>query len=171
MNDLQTPRFPAVGFALLMLLSPAAAHAQMMPGCRLVQGSLQCVPGLTADPQKQIQILDQEITSAEQQEGSIEQTIQGLEGIQLRGEAYEGAVLTAFLQGAMLNELAPLNYHWYQRSPGADSWVLIESASGSTFMPGNGNVGQSLMVVVTVREGDGVKRISSMPVGPIQQAK
>ncbi|SBO41798.1 conserved protein of unknown function [Cyanobium sp. NIES-981] len=79
--------------------------------------------------------------------------------------------MTAFLQGAMVSELAPLNYHWYQRAAGADSWVLIEAASGPTYKPGAGNIGQSLMVVVTVSEPDGVKRISSTPVGPIQPAK
>jgi hypothetical protein len=160
-----------VGFALLMVLSPAAAHSQMMAGCRLVQGSLQCVPGLTADPQQQIEILDQQISNTEQQEGAIEQTIQGLEAIELRGAADEGALLTASLRGALSNAVAPANYHWYQGSPGAGRWVLIESASGPTFIPGAGNVGQLLMVVLTVSEPDGVKRISSSPVGPIQPAK
>jgi hypothetical protein len=40
-------------------LSPAATQAQgMLPGCRLENGSLQCVPGLTADPEKQINVLN-----------------------------------------------------------------------------------------------------------------
>ena len=171
MNSRRLPQLPAVGFALLVVLSPAAAHSQMMAGCRLVQGTLQCVPGLTADPQQQIQILDQQISNAEQQEGSIEQTIQGLEAIELRGKADEGALLTASLRGTLLKTVAPANYHWYQRSPGADRWVLIESASGPTFIPGAGNIGQSLMVVLTVSEADGVKRISSPPVGPVRPAK
>ncbi|MEO1002639.1 MAG: hypothetical protein AAFX65_05945 [Cyanobacteria bacterium J06638_7] len=164
-------RVPAGGFALLIALSPAVAHAQMLTGCRLVQGSLQCVPGLTADPQTQIQILDQEISTAEQQEGAIEQTIEGIEGIELLGDAFAGAVLTASLQGTVLAAQDELNYHWYQRAEGSDSWVLIETASGSTFTPGPGTVGQWLIVVLTVSEANGVKRLSSPPVGPIQAAR
>ena len=60
-------------------LFPAATQAQgMLPGCRLEDGSLQCVPGLTADPEKQINVLNQEISSDVQMEGQITQTIQGL---------------------------------------------------------------------------------------------
>ena len=56
-------------------LLPAATQAQgMLPGCRLEGGSLQCVPGLTADPQQQINVLNKEISTDVQAEGRIKQT-------------------------------------------------------------------------------------------------
>jgi len=40
---------------LVLLLFPVIASAQgMLPGCQLVNGSLQCVPGLSTDPEQQI---------------------------------------------------------------------------------------------------------------------
>ncbi len=158
----------ALAVAALMLQAPATLNAQMLTGCRLVEGTLQCVPGLTTDPQRQIQILKQQISDTQQLAGSIEQTIEGLEGLQLRGEARAGSLLTASVEGALANPLVPSIYHWYQRAPGEARWVLIESATGSTFTPGEETIGQSIMVVLVVVEPDGVKRASSPPVGPVQ---
>ena len=63
----------------LVAAAPFGASAQgMLPGCRLENGSLQCVPGLTASPEQQIQVLDGQIDQGLQQEGHLEQTIEGL---------------------------------------------------------------------------------------------
>ena len=54
-------------WALLLgtgLLGPATAGwSQDMVGCQLVGASLQCIPGVTADPQQQIKIMRQEISN------------------------------------------------------------------------------------------------------------
>merc|ERR1719263_1083803 len=77
-------------------LFPVSTQAQgMLPGCRLENGSLQCVPGLTADPEQQINVLDKEISTDLQREGHITQTIQGLKQFILTGEATEGQLLRA----------------------------------------------------------------------------
>jgi len=50
----------------------------MVQGCQLVNGSLQCVPGITADPQQQIRDLRQEIGADQALEVAVEQQISGL---------------------------------------------------------------------------------------------
>ena len=86
----------AASVLLLSWISLLPATAQgMLPGCRLENGSLQCVPGLTADPEKQINVLNKEISTDVQMEGRITQTIQGLKNFVLVGEArrQRGALL------------------------------------------------------------------------------
>jgi hypothetical protein len=76
----------SVGLLAWISLLAAATQAQgMLPGCRLEGGSLQCVPGLTADPQLQINVLKKEISTDVQAEGRIKQTIQGLRQFVLIG--------------------------------------------------------------------------------------
>ena len=149
-------------------LFPAAAQAQgMLPGCRLENGSLQCVPGLTADPEKQINVLNQEISSDVQMEGRITQTIQGLKKFVLIGEAKEGQLLKAEfdLQGDQINSV---HIHWYQRQ-GNGHWKLMSDRSEETYRISEANRGGEVMAVIVVATSDGeVQRVSSNVIGPIQ---
>ena len=69
-----------------------------MVGCQLVGASLQCVPGVTADPQQQIEIMRQEISNDIQLEGAVQQQINGLEQLVLNGKAAVGQLLVATAQ-------------------------------------------------------------------------
>ena len=102
----------------------------MLPGCRLENGSLQCVPGLTATPQQQIQVLDGEITRDQQAEGRIVQTIAGLKRFAVVGEARQKALLSAEL-AVDDSTIETLTIHWYRRSTNGH-WQLIDSAGERT---------------------------------------
>ena len=163
-----TPMFRATSLCLtLMAAVPFGASAQgMLPGCRLENGSLQCVPGLTASPEQQIQVLDGQIDQGLEQEGHLQQAIQGLQRFVLVGEAREGALLKAELQlqGADVDEL---DVHWYRRS-GQGNWTLVESGSGHSYQVGPQDRQDRLMAVLVVRGRDGkIQRISSNMIGPI----
>ena len=161
--------FRAMSICLtLVAAAPFGASAQgMLPGCRLENGSLQCVPGLTASPEQQIQVLDGQIDQGLQQEGHLEQTIEGLKRFALVGEAREGALLKAklMLQGAGVDEL---EVHWYRRGE-QGNWILIESASGNTYQISAEDRQSTIMSVLVVRDSNGkIKRISSNVIGPIR---
>jgi hypothetical protein len=64
--------------------------------------------------------------------------------------------------------LPSANYHWYRLKPGQRSWVLIESANGTTYVPAPIDIGQNLMVVAVVNQNGQVKRVASTPVGPVR---
>jgi outer membrane biogenesis lipoprotein LolB len=149
-------------------LFPAATRAQgMLPGCRLEDGSLQCVPGLTADPEKQINVLNQEISSDVQMEGQITQTIQGLKKFVLTGEAREGQILQAKfdLQADQINSV---QIHWYQRQ-GDEHWKLVSDLSEETYRISQADQGKQVLAVMVVETSNGdVKRVSSNVIGPIQ---
>ena len=149
-------------------LLPAATQAQgMLPGCRLEGGSLQCVPGLTADPEQQINVLNQEISTDVQREGRITQTIQGLKTFVLIGEAKEGELLKAKfdLQGEQINSV---EIHWYQRQ-GDGHWKLVSNRSEENYRISQADRGGSVMAVMVVATSDGnVKRVSSNVIGPIR---
>lgn len=66
-------------------------------GCRLVEATLQCLPGVDDSPQQQIQILKGEIGADLQQEAMVEQRIDGLRQVVLAGEAMEGNPVRAQL--------------------------------------------------------------------------
>ena len=152
----------------LMAAVPLGASAQgMLPGCRLENGSLQCVPGLTASPEQQIQVLDGQIDRGLQREGRLEQTIEGLKRFVLAGQARKGALLKAqlTLQGAAVDEL---DVHWYRRSA-QGNWKLVESGSGHSYRVGPEDQQDKLMAVLVVRSRDGkIQRISSNVIGPIR---
>jgi hypothetical protein len=149
-------------------LLPAATQAQgMLPGCRLEDGSLQCVPGLTADPEKQINVLNQEISSDVQMEGQITQTIKGLKKFVLTGEAREGQILQAKfdLQADQINSV---QIHWYQRQ-GDEHWKLVSDLSEETYRISQADQGKQVLAVMVVETSNGdVKRVSSNVIGPIQ---
>ncbi|QNI59286.1 putative conserved secreted protein [Synechococcus sp. BIOS-U3-1] len=153
----------------LMAAVPLGVSAQgMLPGCRLDNGSLQCVPGLTASPEKQIQVLDGQIQQGLQQEGHLQQAITGLQRFALVGEAREGALLKAVLklEGADIDEL---DVHWYRRS-GQGNWTLVESGKGHNHRVGPEDRDDRLMAVLVVRGSNGnIQRISSNVIGPIHQ--
>jgi lipoprotein-anchoring transpeptidase ErfK/SrfK len=145
-----------------------SAMAQDLVGCQLVDGTLQCIPGVTESPQQQIQQLDQQISTTIQQEAAVQQRIDGLQKLVLSGNAAVGQLLTAAAQINAQAALPQANYHWYRLKPGTRSWVLIEGANGTTYVPGTLDVGQNLMVVVVVNQNGQVKRVASTPVGPVQ---
>ena len=147
---------------------PGPAQAQDLVGCQLVDGTLQCIPGVTESPQQQIQQLQQQISTDVQQEGVVQQRIDGLQKLVLSGNAAVGQLLTAAAQVNAQAALPQANYHWYRIQPGTRTWVLIEGANGTTYVPGPLDVGQNLMVVVVVNQNGQVKRVASTPVGPVQ---
>ena len=69
----------------------------------------------------------------------------------------------------IIHSLPQANYHWYRRQPNQNSWVLIESATGTTYVPASIDVGQQVMVVAVVKQNGAVKRLASAPVGPMIQ--
>lgn len=158
----------AASVLLLSWISLLPATAQgMLPGCRLENGSLQCVPGLTAKPEKQINVLNKEISTDVQVEGRITQTIQGLKNFVLVGEAREGKLLKAKfdLQG---DEINSVHIHWYQRQEDGH-WKLVSDRSEETYRISQTDRGGKVMAVMVVATSDGsVKRVNSNVIGPIQ---
>lgn len=163
----------AVGAALGAIGSGSAPlKAQtMLSGCQLVQGTLQCVPGVTADPKQQIDDLREQIATDQQLENAVEQRIEGLQQLVLVGELTQGALLMANLGAGLsqdpLIQLPPAAFHWYRLPAGSDTWVLIEGASGPNYRLQSADVGSELMVVIAVATPAGSNRQASQPVGPI----
>jgi len=157
---------PAAAGAAALLA--AAAGAQDLVGCQLVGATLQCVPGVTESPQLQIQQLQQQISTDIQLEGAVQQQINGLQQLVLSGQAAVGALITATAIADAQAALPSVSYHWYRLNPGQRSWVLIEGAQGTTYVPAPIDVGQNLMVVAVVKQNGQVKRIASQPLGPVQ---
>ena len=162
------------GLTLLGLLAAGSAligawpaTAQDLVGCQLVDGTLQCVPGLTASPQQQIKIMRKEISTDIQLEGAVQQQINGLQALVLKGKAVEGGLLAATADA--LASLPAPTYHWYRLVPGQAQWQLIKGASGPTYVITAADVGQQILVVVVVNQSDGsVRRVSSAPTAPVQ---
>lgn len=165
-----------LGLSLAGWLSPCSvligarpAAAQDLVGCQLVDGSLQCVPGLTASPQQQIQIMRRQISTDIQLEGAVQQQINGLQSLVLRGQAVEGGLLAATAAAEALAALPAPAYHWYRLTPGQARWQLIQGANGPTYAPTAADVGQQILVVVVVSQADGrVQRVSSAATPPVQ---
>lgn len=154
---------------LLVLMTglPLGTSAQgLLPGCRLENGSLQCIPGLNASPQKQIQVLEGQISRNMQTEGHLEQSIEGLKRFELIGEAREGQLVRAelMLQG---DEIEDIQIHWYQRK-NQGNWQLVDNVSESSYRIQSSDRGNQLMAVLVVRTTDGkVQRIASNRLGPV----
>ncbi|MFZ9270336.1 MAG: hypothetical protein ACO23C_03720 [Prochlorococcaceae cyanobacterium] len=168
------PAVAAVLGATLASFSNGAAQLraqEMLSGCQLVGGTLQCVPGVTADPKTQIDDLRQQIATDQQLENAVEQRIEGLQQLVLVGELTQGALLMANL-GAGLNQdplikLPPAAFHWYRLPAGSSTWVLINGASGPNYRLQSADVGAQLMVVIAVPTASGSQRQASSPVGPV----
>jgi len=159
----------ALPLAMLLVTLPGVSgvRAQDLVGCQLVEGTLQCVPGVTADPQQQIQILRQEIAGDQQIEGAVEQRIDGLDQLLLQGEARQGALLQATAAADGLAALPASAFHWYRLAPGRRHWQLIQGASGPTYALTSADVAYQVMVVVAVPTTSGSQRSGSQVVGPI----
>lgn len=139
----------------------------LLPGCRLENGSLQCVPGLSASPQKQIQVMEGQINQDVQVEGHLEQAIEGLKRFVLVGEAREGQLLKTelMLEGA---DVETVEIHWYRRN-GQGHWRLVEGISERIYRIGPEDRGDELMAVLVARSSDGsIQRISSNVIGPVK---
>jgi hypothetical protein len=148
----------------LLLIASGPAQAQDLVGCQLVGASLQCVPGVTESPQQQIRQLQQEISSELQLEGAVQQQIDGVRQLVLAGSAAVGALLTAT---AVADAQAALPSARYRLQPGQSSWVLIEGAQGTSYVPAPVDIGQQLMVVAVVNQSGVVRRVASQPIGPV----
>ena len=161
--------------ALLMpvpLQGPLPLKAQdMVDGCQLVDGSLQCVPGVTADPQQQIRDLNQQISADQKLETAVQQQINGLQQLVLQGQAAEGTLLQATLTADALAGLPPSAFHWYRLPAGQTRWLLIQGASGPTYVLSQQDVNARVMVVVAVPSAGGSLRQASTPVGPVNAAR
>ncbi|MCP9816876.1 hypothetical protein KBY76_09365 [Synechococcus sp. GreenBA-s] len=162
--------FAATAFAAGALALGGPARAQDLVGCQLVGADIQCVPGVSADPQQQIRALEQQLSDTLQQEGAVQQQIDGLRQLVLEGNAAVGGLLTATAVAAAQAALPTASYHWYRLAPGQRSWVLIEGANGTSYVPSPVDIGQRVMVVAVVTQNGQVKRVASTPLGPIQAA-
>mgnify|MGYP006276039619 CR=1 FL=1 len=160
----------AVASALAL---PMAVRGQDLVGCQLTDdGQLQCVPGISADPQTQIRAMRQEISTDLQLESAVQQQINGLQQLALTGKAAEGELLTASLNADALAGLPPSAFHWYRRTPGSGNWVLITNARGTSYRLQPVDVQAKVMVVVAVPSTNGgSQRQASKPVGPVQAAQ
>lgn len=168
-----TARRPLRLASLALVLPLAVAgvsRAQDLVGCQLVNGSLQCVPGITASPQKQIRILEGEIGRDQALEGAVEQAVEGLGPLVLAGEARQGQMLRASLAADRAAGLPPSAFHWYRRPPGRRMWELISTAAGPSYTLRPGDVAYQVMVVVAVPSAGGSQRSASAPVGPVKAA-
>ncbi|MFM8937186.1 MAG: hypothetical protein ACKOE9_09550 [Vulcanococcus sp.] len=154
--------------ASLWGLCAGTGRAQDLVGCQLVGATLQCVPGVTESPQQQILQLQQQISNNIQLEGAVQQRINGLQQLLLAGNAAVGQLLTATAVADAQAALPSAKYHWYRIQPGQRSWVLIEGAQGTTYVPAPVDIGQSVIVVAVVNENGVVKRVASKPIGPVQ---
>lgn len=153
----------------LVLMSPPS-RSQDLVGCSLVDGQLSCVPGVSADPQAQIRALRSQISATLAQEAGVQQQINGLDNLVLRGEALDGSLLQAVLSDGQLTELPVSAFHWYRLSVGSSNWSWIETAQGPTYRLSAADVGSQVMVVVVKNDGAGAKRQASRPVGPVGRA-
>ena len=160
-------RLALLGAAGLVSLAEPG-RTQDLVGCQLVGATLQCVPGVTESPQQQIQQLQQQISADIQLEGAVQQRIHGLKQLVLAGQATVGSLLKATAVADAQAALPSANYHWYRIQPGQRTWVLIEGAAGTTYVPAPVDIGQNLMVVAVVKQNGVVKRMASQPLGPVQ---
>ena len=164
---------PALSLATLLspfvLPTPGLAPlwAQDLVGCQLVEGTLQCVPGVTADPQQQIRILEGTIATDQKLEGAIEQDIAGVQRLVLQGQAAEGQLLKAVITADGVTALPPSAFHWYRRTPQDSRWLLIAGASGPSYQLQAADANALVMVVVAVPTAGGSQRSTSAPVGPV----
>ena len=151
--------------------SPALMAQDMLNGCQLVQGELQCVPGVNADPQQQIRDLRQQIATDQNLENAVQQRIDGLQQLVLMGQLAQGSLLMANLGAGLAQDplinMPPGAFHWYRLPAGGSQWVLISGASGPNYRLQPADVGSQVMVVIAVPAAGGSQRQMSTPVGPV----
>jgi len=153
--------------ALPTALAPRMAVAQgMLQGCQLIDGSLQCVPGLNADPEQQIQILQRTIGADQALEAAIGKESAATEQVLLSGSAVVGTLLSAAVAVTAGGGAAPA-FHWYRLAPDQRTWLLIPEAKGSTYVVVPADMGSQVMVVSVRGAGASTLRTSSKPIGPV----
>ena len=164
--------FTATAITVLGISTAAItpSNAQDMVGCQLVDGLLSCVPGVSPQPQAQINALRSQISTDIQLEGTVQQQINGLQQMVLAGQASEGQLLQATLSADVLASLPPSAFHWYKLQPGTKQWILIQGASGSTYLIKANDVSSQVMLVVAQPTATGSQRQATPAVGPIQPA-
>ena len=86
---------PFLSLGSLSLVSLPLLAQGMLPGCQLINGNLQCVPGQQLTPQQQITVLEQQIDSNLQLENQIQQSINSLGQLLVSGNAAAGELLSA----------------------------------------------------------------------------
>ena len=149
----------------LPLLSLPVLAQGMLPGCQLINGDLQCVPGQQLSPQQQIKVLEQQIDSNLQLENKIQQSITSLGQLLVSGDAATGQLLSAAWSAKQGSGQTPLAVHWYRQ--GADGWVLIPGVQGPKYQPTAQDKGLKLMAVATVSTPSGNNRVASEALGPV----
>lgn len=77
-------------------------------------------------------------------------------GISITGTSAQGAVLTAVSTLADADGMGTLAYVW-QSSPDATTWTPISGATGSTFTPGQTQVGLRIRVTASYTDGGGTQ--------------
>jgi hypothetical protein len=164
------PRLLPLVLASAVGMLPPAGRGQDLVGCSLVDGQLSCVPGVSADPQAQIRALRGQIADTLAQESAVQQQIDGLQNLVLRGEALEGSLLQASLTADQLAGLSPGAFHWYRLSPGGSHWIWIAAAQGPSYRLSAADLGSQVMVVVVSGDSAAPQRQASPPVGPVRPA-
>jgi hypothetical protein len=162
------PRLLPLVLASVLGILPLAGRAQDLVGCSLVDGQLSCVPGVSADPQAQIRALRGQISATLAQESAMQQQIEGLQNLVLRGEALEGSLLQVNLDADLLASLPPTAFHWYRLSPGGSHWIWISSAQGPSYRLSAADLGSQVMLVVVSGDGPAPQRQATSPVGPVR---
>lgn len=161
-------RLLPVVLASVLGMLPPAGRGQDLVGCSLVDGQLSCVPGVSADPQAQIRALRGQISATLAQESAVQQQIESLQNLVLRGEALEGSLLQANLDADLLSSLPPTAFHWYRLSPGGSHWIWISSAQGPSYRLSAADLGSQVMLVVVSGAASPSQRQATPPVGPVR---
>lgn len=157
--------FASINLGSLSLASLPLLAQGMLPGCQLINGNLQCVPGQQLTPQQQITVLEQQIDSNLQLENQIQQSINSLGQLLVSGNAAAGELLSAAWIAKPGMGQQPLAVHWYRQ--GASGWLLIPGTQGLKYQPTAQDKGLKLMAVATVSTPNGNNRVASQALGPV----
>jgi len=155
----------SLSLASLSLVSLPLLAQGMLPGCQLINGNLQCVPGQQLTPQQQITVLEQQIDSNLELENKIQQSINNLGQLLVSGNAAAGELLSAAWIANPGMGQKPLAVHWYRQ--GTSGWLLIPGVQGLKYQPTAQDKGLKLMAVATVSTPNGNSRVASQELGPV----
>ncbi|MEB3362639.1 MAG: hypothetical protein VKI42_11015 [Synechococcaceae cyanobacterium] len=144
----------------------ADALCQEPPGCTLLDGMLQCAPGVSVAPLQRIPIL---LSGSGKEQGGSSVRMPGVAAapLVLEGRALEGAWLRANVGSPGLEPLPDSAYHWYHKPPGRLRWELITGASGPAYQLQRGDMAYEVMVLVAIPSPGGSRRLISNALGPV----